>query len=491
MPDKGIGFKRALLTYGAADLLSKSIGLITSPITTRLLTMEQYGVAPLLQAVWSPFALMQYGGMDWAYPFFYARKKSNKEGKQLIVSATFFAFISVLATWLIFILFSLYSDWLSKYASVTRWELIFFLFALLPTALIQWLCYLLRYLNRADSYVKISLFGRVLPVILILPILPFFELENRLLVSFSAGWIVSLLGFLYALYEVRRTGNWPFSLFHLNISQISEMFKYGILLVPAGCAYALMTVVDRLLIGYYLGTNAIALHTLAIALGSIGIMIVSWFGLAFDPILARWIATEKKSTYIPKMQLLANSMGILLGLLSVLASLWSFSVVKFLYPSGYIGVADIIPLIVFCATITAFSRIAVATAIIAQTAKFHNYIYWIALLFNVFFGATLIPVFGVIGAVFGTILAEFFILLCWVYLGKIYLRNLIINWSMPLFCLLLSFVIINIISTELIKNQNFFDMILNSTFTLLLYFTLLYIAIGRQGINQLYNFIKY
>ena len=46
--------------------------------------------------------------------------------------------------------------------------------------------------------------------------LPFFELKNRLLVSFSVGWIVSCLGFLYALYEIRRTGNWPFSLFHLN-----------------------------------------------------------------------------------------------------------------------------------------------------------------------------------------------------------------------------------------------------------------------------------
>ena len=80
-----MNFKKSLFVYGLIDVFAKLIGLITSPITTRLLTLTQYGAGPLLAAIWSPISLFLYFGMDWAMPYFLA-KKEYKDNKNLIVN---------------------------------------------------------------------------------------------------------------------------------------------------------------------------------------------------------------------------------------------------------------------------------------------------------------------------------------------------------------------------------------------------------------------
>ncbi len=485
-----MSFKKALLTYGAADAFSKSIGLITSPITTRLFTMSQYGTAPLLEAVWSPFALGQYGGMDWAYPFFYARKKTQEEGKRLIVNATIFAYLFVLMVWFIFLIFAFTNNWLAKYANITSGELSFYILGIIPAALINWLCYLLRFMHRADSFVKITILGRILPIIVVLPLLPFFEQDKRLFISFALGWMLSCIALLYALYEIRRVGHWPFKIALLDIKLCKEMFHYGILLVPAGAAYALMVVMDRLLIGFFLGTESVALHALAFGLGSLGIMFVNWFGLAFDPYLSSWISKGNQENYLPKMQLLVSSLAIMLGSLSCLAAIWASFFVNILYPNNYSSVAQLVPLIIFAAALTALSRLGVATAIIAQTAKFHNIIYWIALFINIFFGLLLIPSIGVLGAILSTVIAEFVILLGWIYLGRIHLKNLPINWFMPLLILLFSFLFLVWTINQPIFEGKVLLLMISTLFTLSIFSILLYASVGKSGILKLYYYAR-
>ena len=121
---------------------------------------------------------------------------------------------------------------------------------------------------------------------------------------------MSCLALGYALYEVRRVGHWPFRLSLLDLKLSREMLRFGLLLVPAGAAYALMVVTDRLLIGHFLGTEAVAVHAIAMAIGSLGLMMVAWFGLAFDPYLSGWIARGDQTSYLPKMQLLASTLSI-------------------------------------------------------------------------------------------------------------------------------------------------------------------------------------
>lgn len=443
--------------------------------------MSQYGAGPLLGAVWSPLSLIQYGGMDWAYPFFYARKQSEEDGRRLMASASLFAYFSVLVAWLGFLIYAISSNWLASYASVTEGELVFYVLGILPSALIYWLCYLLRFLNRSDSYIKISLLGRILPVVVVLPLLPYFNQENRLLISFAVGWLLSCLALGYALFEVRRVGYWPFrlSLFDLRITK--EMLRYGLLLVPAGVAYALVVVSDRILIGYFLGTDDVAVHAIAMAIGSLGVMFVGWFGLAFDPHLSCWIASGNQANYLLKIQLLAPSLTVFFVVLSNLAAIWSAPLIGFVYPDGYAAAAPLVPLIIYAAALTALSRLGVATALIAQTPKFHSVLYGAALVLNVGVGLCLIPMLGVIGAVISTVVAEAAILVCWIYLGKFKLKNLPIKWRSSIFMLILGLIFNVVMNVKSNNSYSFLTLCIISVCVISIFAIIFRIIIGRDG----------
>jgi O-antigen/teichoic acid export membrane protein len=484
-----LSFKRSLFIYGFADVISKSIGLITSPITTRLLTVSQYGAGPLLTAVWAPFALIQYGGFDWAYSFFLAKRQVLDDRKRLIITATFFAYISLLIVWLIFLVVAFMSDWLTSYADITKKELLFFVLGLLPTGLIYWLCYLLRFLHRADSYVRISLFGRVLPVVIVLPLLPFFSQQDRLLASLALGWILSGLAFAYALYEVRRIGEWPFSKSFINFKQAGEMIKYSLALLPGSAAYALVFIADRLLIGYYLGPEAVAVFAISVAIGSVGVMVVGWFGLAFDPHLLQWIASGDSKHYLPKLNLLAIIIAWFFGALAVLAAIWSGPIIDLLYPKEYASSASLVPLLIFAAGITGLSRIGVATVLISQKPRYYSAVQFIALGLNVILGVILIPKVGIIGAVISGIATELVILLGWIYIGRIHLRNLEVAWTPPIVVLLLAAFLLFLSTKPLGLENVIIDLLIKTLLTLIIFSTVFFTSLGRQGVSNLHSLL--
>lgn len=484
-----MNFKKSLLTYGLADIISKSIGLITSPISTRLLTMSQYGAAPLMSAVWTPFALVQHGGFDWAYSFFLARQQADRERQHLIATASLFAYLSALIVWLFFMLFAFSTGWLPNYASVSNAELALFAAGLLPAALINWLCYLLRFLQRADSYVRITLLGRILPAIFVLPILPWVRQEYRLLVSFGGGWLLSCLALAYALFEIRRVGHWPFDVSLLDMKLAKKMFRYAIFLAPGSFAYALIVITDRLLIGHFLDTEAVAIFAVAMMIGSLGTMFVGWFGLAFDPHLLKWIASGDQDAYLPKLQLLAPCLSVFFATLSSLAAIWSSSFINLIYPAGYVQSAQLVPLVIFAAALTALSRLGVATATISQRAKYHLVIYWFALLANVIIGLVMIPVVGVIGAVISTVFAELIILGCWIYLGTVCLKNLPITWTSSLMILFFALVFNSFVMYSGGEFSLYMLMLLSMlVFFLNLFF--LYCSIGEKGMSTLIRYVK-
>src|SRR4051812_24210352 len=90
-------FGRDMLIYSGADLLGSAIGLVLSPVFTRLYTPQQYGAQAALAAVWSFVCLVQYGGMDMAYSYFRAQTADPAERRRLMVTASGIAVTSLVA----------------------------------------------------------------------------------------------------------------------------------------------------------------------------------------------------------------------------------------------------------------------------------------------------------------------------------------------------------------------------------------------------------
>ena len=429
-----LSFTRNVAIYAAADILGAGIGLITSPISTRLLTQEQYGALPLLSAVWAIVAIVQYGGMDWAFPFF--RSQARHGSAIVLASATILASVGGLLVWGVFFVVSILTPWLREYAEVSILELGLFLLGILPGALLNWYLYILRYENQAMAFARVSMLGRTLSTVLALPAMALVPQEWRLIVGLSVGAFVSLIALAWALRELRFLNLAVYDKTAWSSDMAKKMLRYGLLLVPGGMVYSFSTVVDRLLVGWFLGPQGNAILALTAAVGGTALLIKLWFARAWDPKMIEWLRTEDPQIYLPRLEI--GIKLLLLGLLPLplLAILWIEPLIHLLYPAQYAPVAPLIPALISAGVISTFSLISVATVLIANTTRWHLPIYSIALVLNTGVGIALIPVHGVFGAVIGTLVAEAFILLAWIFVGTRVYGNLQLQWwpSLILLC---------------------------------------------------------
>lgn len=415
--------------YASADLLGRSIGLLTSPIMTRLLTPKQYGASPLLAAVWAMVVLAQYGGMDWAYPFFRSQDTEDKHQREILVTASIVATFSAFMVWGGFCLVAFVGPWFEDYAGVNKLELSLFLLGLAPAALTGWYLYMLRFMHQALPFARVNLLGRVVSVIVALPLLLLVVQKDRLSVMFAVSFVVQLFASGWALWELRRIRAWPYvrNLFLPGLSR--QMLRYGIVLVPSGLIYSISFVADRLLLGWFAGPEQVAILALAISIGSLALMLKSWFALVWDPHLVEWVSTKDPKVYQPKLQTALVGLSVVFFSLTCLSAIWSDWVVTFLYPPYYTQTIRLIPILILTGACSVLSLVAIATALIAHTPKYHLPIYTCALLINITIGVLTIPKLGALGAVLGTLSSEIFILTSWVTLGTFKLKNLNLNWS--------------------------------------------------------------
>jgi O-antigen/teichoic acid export membrane protein len=433
-----------LIIYAGADLAGKSIGLLTSPILTRLLTPEQYGANALILATWGTVTWLQYGGMDNALPFFLAQSDQESHKKQVLATSTYLTTFWCPIFVALCILAAMTTPYLRNLLEISPLELGFFLLGVIPLGMMGWYLYLLRYLHQALSFARVSLLGRVAPVLLAIPALFLVSQGQRLAVMFAACSLGQILAFAWCLKELKLAGAWPYQAPIFSRTLARRMFAYGIILVPASVTYSVIAVADRLLVGWFAGPKEVALLALAISLGSVALLLKGWFSLVWDPHLVEWLSTGNPEIYLPKLQLAQTVLSAVFLTVAGLSAVWSDWVVQLIYPAYYYPVARMIPFIILTAACAVLSLVAVATVVIVNSPRYHLPIYLAGLALNVAIASLTIPKWGAFGAVLGTLASEFFILAVWVTLGKCIFKNLNLNWRLTLIFALLTAVFITL-----------------------------------------------
>lgn len=64
---------QSVIVYTIGGLAEQLVGVLVSPLMTRLLSPDQYGVLGLIAAFFSTTALFRVAGMDSAFPYFRLR----------------------------------------------------------------------------------------------------------------------------------------------------------------------------------------------------------------------------------------------------------------------------------------------------------------------------------------------------------------------------------------------------------------------------------
>lgn len=484
-------FVRDLKIYGFADFISKVISLAVSPLLTRILSLEQFGAISLLNAIWQPISVSRYGGMDSAYPFFQADDKDGSRRKEIISTASIFSVFFVFLTAILFATFEFTFHSVSKYSGANPGEVFWFILSLLPSGIVYWLIYTLRFLKEPSSYVRVNFIGPILSSVASIPILYLFVVpEDRLVFYFAISFFINLLSFVWAIIEFKRLGVSPFSYSNFSFMLSKKMLRYGISLIPATILYSLMTVVNRLQVGWYLGPDEVAILQLAIMLSAIGTMLGNWFGLAFDPHLLDWITHLESKEYTERLQEILSIISLLFVAIVFFSSIWSHPVIEFLYPGTYLECARLLPILLMGVVFSTLSRIGIATVLISKKPLFFLPTRALALILSSLLGYILIPRVGLIGAAFSSIAGEIFILLNWIYLGCFYFKNLNLKWGPALNVSLLGLLVAFFMPSfqaRYFENHIPILLVLSLLFSILFYVLSLNL-IGKDRLFQLINF---
>lgn len=431
MTDTKGRFARGVFLLAAADLAGRSILFILSPVMTRLLTPAEYGSYALLLSLSYVLALVQYGGMDSAYPFFRASDRGEND-RRILVTASVVASIAIVVVMSLTAIVGIATGWLPDFTGLGSVEVLLFIAGLLPAALSSWYLYLLRYRHETTSFVRVNLIGQIGGPLLAIPVMMGFPQSRRIVVFFAVVLACHLMAFCWAIREFSSHGVRLYDRGVFSRDLAREMLRYGIRLVPAFVLYALCVHNGRFLLGWFSGPDAVSVLALSATLASAALVVRAWFSFFWDPHLAEWIARESRETYVGRLQVAVPLISTMGFLLTCGAVVWADLFVALLYPQSYLPAARLVPFLLCAGACGMLSAVAIATTLIANTPRYHVILYSTAFVLNVAIGLLLVSRMGATGAVLTTLLTEVFVLGFWIVLGKYVLENLPLAWGVAL-----------------------------------------------------------
>lgn len=247
---------RSSFWFMVCIFLQRGISMITTPIFTRIMPLEEYGMTSTftsLQSILEIFISLELAACGMVL---YVKQEERKEA---IASALSSLEIVVTSIWMIF--FGAFLGKISELLQISKILCICLLFTIMSSQLIQiWMSYK-RYIYDYRKAIGITLLTTILTSILgIVGVLLFSpSAESRLVPYTIVNFIISI--FLYV--SLLKQGRVFFDKYSWKFA-----FSYGVPLLPHYVSQFILSSSDRLMISYMCGKKDVALYSVAYAVGS-------------------------------------------------------------------------------------------------------------------------------------------------------------------------------------------------------------------------------
>ena len=307
--------------FTACNFLSRGITMITTPIFTRLLPQEEYGIISTYSSWNTVFVL--FGTLSLF-------KALMNENKDQVLSAI--CSLSILVSLFWFIMYLCFSQQISSMLGLST-TLTFCLFVSLffQGGFSCWALHQ-RYIYNYKTLIIITLLQTVLSsfvdALCIINIAPI--AECRILPSTIIGIIIAI--FIYTTVFKKNKTLYDKSIWRFALS-------FCIVLMPHYLSEFILQSSDKLMINYMCGPKDVAIYSIAYAVGSIIVLITGSINSSFSPYSYQQI----KAKNYQKLATVSNQVMILVAIILVLIMLFSREIVLIFGGYKYI---DSIPVII-------------------------------------------------------------------------------------------------------------------------------------------------
>ena len=374
--------------------LTSGIAIFLLPIYTRYLSPSEYGVIDMFMVVAAIINLTIALEITQGIARYYQEGKNEKEKREYTSSAFWFTVLVYLLFILISIFFSdTFTLWLLDDVSKRDLYLVA-VFAITTNGIFLFTQKQLRWQIQPKNTVKTALINVVVAASLTvyLMVVRDFKVES-IFIGQIAGNIV---GSFFAIFFARKSYGFTFSL-----SKFKKMVFYSIPLVLSGIGVFIALYIDRIAIKDLLGLDELGIYGVAYRFASIAFLVMAGFQQSLSPLVFKHYKEKKTPSNISKI----FNIFVIFSISVVAGSiLFSKELVLLFTVKAYYASASVIPILVMAVF---FSNMYIFTPgiSIAKKTKIISLISIVAAISNAILNYALIPLLGLIGAAYATLVS--------------------------------------------------------------------------------------
>lgn len=387
--------------YMIASILPTAVGFLMLPIYTRYLTPDDYGVVALVLSLQSFLPLIMTLQVHNSISIFYFDYHEDREKLRVFISTilvvVIFLSIVVLVGLLIYLdeILSFVFPKTVGYNEIFALGVISSFFGVFNSTFIN----LIRVQQKAKLFMKVSLVLFVLS--LGVNITEVIILERGAYGVVEASLITVILSSIVYLFLVRN-----FFIFKFDFSKIIDPLKFSIPLIPHSLSGLIFMYSDRIILERYVTLSAIGLYMFSDKIAMVFKMLVNEFNNAFSPYFNQ-TSKESKEKAIEQTQKIALTFVYFTAMLIVFVAVFSVEIVYIIFDERYFETWVMIPLL--CSAYIFRSLYCFSSSGLffeKQTGKVAM-ITIIAGLANIGLNLWLIPIYGIMIAIYTTIFSFF------------------------------------------------------------------------------------
>lgn len=388
-------FIENFLVYGLGGIISKIIPLIMLPVVTRLMPDSYFfGLSDLSNtAVQFGTALAGMGMYDAVFRLFFDKDDKNFQ-KTVCSTALGFTFITSFIVFLVMIIFRkplgtfLFSD--EKY--------FYLLYLTAMSILIGGTNNIMQIPTRTQNRRKVFLVMNTLSAVFSYAVSIPLLLKGFYVIALPLAAVISALTIEVIFWFLNR--EWfDFRLFDKSI--LKQLLAIGLPLLPNFLIYWIFNSSDRLMIGKLIGNSFTGVYSVGARIASVSQLIYTAFAGGWQYFA---FSTMKEDGQVKSNSLVFEYLGVISFAAGIMMCVFAHLIFKILFTGEYEAGYIVVPYLFLAPLMQMLYQVACNQFIVIKKTWPNAFILSVGAICNVLLNLTLIPVWGIEGAAFSTLI---------------------------------------------------------------------------------------
>lgn len=384
-------FFKKFIGFSVGPIVGAIIGFITIPITSNLISPDQFGLSSMFNLANTILTLIVILGIDQAFMREY---NEYEDKKKLLFNSLLIPFLGTIIISAILILFKdFFTEILFDDSTITKPVVLLAICS--PFFIIEKFMLLsIRMQERAFKYSVWTILSRLINLICLVLLLLFYKrnFETVVYASIISQFIISIILAFVCRKSIQV------SIKKIDKNQIIRLLKFGLPLVPATLIGIGLNSIDTICLRSMTNYTELGYYAVAFKIINVLILVQTSFSTFWAPMSLKW-KIEKVSN--KKFELVSKGIALLMSM--ILIGILSFKeLIPIIISREYTQVIYIFPFLLLYPIFYTMSETTTLGISFSRKTGYNIIVSAISMLINLILNTLLIPIYGAVGAAIAT-----------------------------------------------------------------------------------------